>query len=67
MENQPSSQPNKQAAAKAAPMQRLVDQEQVMAFRHGGFWQPMDTLREKHELEQMWVSGTAPWKVWDEA
>ncbi|MBU0656918.1 MAG: glucose-1-phosphate cytidylyltransferase [Gammaproteobacteria bacterium] len=51
----------------SAPMQRLVDMEQVMAFRHAGFWQPMDTLREKQELESMWMSGNAPWRVWDEA
>jgi glucose-1-phosphate cytidylyltransferase len=51
----------------AEPMQRLVGMEQVMAFRHGGFWQPMDTLREKQELEKLWVSGKAPWKVWNEA
>ncbi len=49
----------------AEPMQRLVDQEQVMAFRHDGFWQPMDTLREKHMLEDLWDSGRAPWKVWE--
>jgi glucose-1-phosphate cytidylyltransferase len=48
----------------AEPMAKLVDQEQVMAFRHDGFWQPMDTLREKHLLEELWVSGKAPWKVW---
>lgn len=48
----------------AEPMVKLVNQEQVMAFRHSGFWQPMDTLREKHLLENLWVSGKAPWKVW---
>lgn len=48
----------------AEPMAKLVNQEQVMAFRHSGFWQPMDTLREKHLLEDLWVSGKAPWKVW---
>ncbi len=36
-----------------------------MAFAHSGFWQPMDTLRDKNRLEQLWDSGTAPWKVWD--
>ncbi len=35
-----------------------------MAFPHGGFWQPMDTLREKLVLDNLWESGRAPWKVW---
>ena len=35
-----------------------------MAFKHEGFWQPMDTLRDKTQLEQMWASGAAPWKRW---
>ena len=35
-----------------------------MAFEHGGFWQPMDTLRDKNHLEELWKSGKAPWKVW---
>ncbi len=35
-----------------------------MAYRHDGFWQPMDTLREKRFLEELWASGQAPWKVW---
>jgi glucose-1-phosphate cytidylyltransferase len=48
----------------AEPMAKLVEQEQVMAFRHVGFWQPMDTLREKHLLQGLWDSGKAPWKVW---
>ncbi len=45
-------------------MQRLVEQEQVAAFFHHGFWQPMDTLRDKHYLESLWQSGQAPWKKW---
>lgn len=48
----------------AEPLARLVNREQVMAFRHEGFWQPMDTLREKNLLEELWTSGKAPWKVW---
>jgi glucose-1-phosphate cytidylyltransferase len=35
-----------------------------MAFRHEGFWKPMDTLREKNELEALWDEGGAPWKIW---
>jgi glucose-1-phosphate cytidylyltransferase len=46
------------------PLGRLVAQDQLMAWRHGGFWQPMDTLREKEVLEQLWQSGQAPWKCW---
>ena len=46
------------------PLTRLSEQGQLMAFVHDGFWQPMDTLREKNLLEELWVSGNAPWKVW---
>ena len=46
------------------PMQKLAEQGQLMAFEHTGFWQPMDTLREKNLLEEMWQSGNAPWKLW---
>lgn len=46
------------------PLERLTADEQLMAFRHPGFWQPMDTLREKHLLESLWASGAAPWKIW---
>jgi glucose-1-phosphate cytidylyltransferase len=37
---------------------------ELMAFEHSGFWQPMDTLRDKNHLEELWDSGKAPWKVW---
>lgn len=47
------------------PMQRLAGEGQLMAYRHDGFWQPMDTLREKNILETLWESGKAPWKVWE--
>jgi glucose-1-phosphate cytidylyltransferase len=46
------------------PLERLAMDEQLMAFRHEGFWQPMDTLREKQVLESLWASGNAPWKTW---
>jgi glucose-1-phosphate cytidylyltransferase len=36
----------------------------LAAFRHGGFWQPMDTLRDKTLLEELWAGGRAPWKLW---
>jgi len=46
------------------PMERLASEGELMAYRHEGFWQPMDTLREKKLLDDLWTSGTAPWKVW---
>lgn len=46
------------------PMERLAKEGQLSAYYHHGFWQPMDTLRDKHYLEQLWKSGKAPWKVW---
>jgi glucose-1-phosphate cytidylyltransferase len=48
------------------PLERLAADGELMAFRHEGFWQPMDTLREKKVLEDLWASGRAPWKVWVE-
>jgi len=47
-----------------APLEQLASNNQLMAHRHEGFWQPMDTLRERHLLEELWASGRAPWKVW---
>jgi glucose-1-phosphate cytidylyltransferase len=46
------------------PLERLARDGQLAAFRHLGFWQPMDTLRDKLLLESLWASGKAPWKVW---
>lgn len=46
------------------PLRGLAENGQLMAFRHTGFWQPMDTLRDKTHLEQLWDSGQAPWRVW---
>ena len=46
------------------PLMTLAKSNQLMAYKHEGFWQPMDTLREKMELEEMWNSGKAPWRVW---
>jgi glucose-1-phosphate cytidylyltransferase len=45
-------------------MERLADEGQLSAFRHTGFWHPMDTLRDKVLLEELWQTGKAPWKVW---
>ncbi|MCX7180845.1 MAG: glucose-1-phosphate cytidylyltransferase, partial [Proteobacteria bacterium] len=46
------------------PLERLAREGQLAAYRHEGFWLPMDTLRDKNRLEELWQSGTAPWKVW---
>jgi glucose-1-phosphate cytidylyltransferase len=46
------------------PLAQLASMNELMAFRHEGFWQPMDTLREKNLLEELWASGRAPWKKW---
>jgi len=46
------------------PLEELAADSQLMAYRHSGFWQPMDTLREKLLLESLWESGKAPWKIW---
>ena len=47
------------------PLMKLAELGQLMAYEHNGFWQPMDTLRDKHYLEQLWDTGQAPWKVWE--
>ena len=46
------------------PLECLAEAKQLKAFQHNGFWQPMDTLRDKNHLEELWQSGAAPWKVW---
>jgi glucose-1-phosphate cytidylyltransferase len=48
----------------AEPLTQLAGEGQLMAFQHEGFWHPMDTLRDKNYLEQLWQSGEAPWKQW---
>jgi len=47
-----------------APLERLARDGQLVAFRHEGFWQCMDTIRDKHTLESMWMNSSAPWKIW---
>ncbi len=49
-----------------APLERLARHGQLMAYEHAGFWQCMDTLREKRILENLWASGSAPWKTWSD-
>lgn len=46
------------------PLEKLAHLGQLSAYKHDDFWQPMDTLRDKHYLEDLWKSGNAPWKVW---
>ncbi len=48
----------------AGPLERLASEGQLAAYEHEGFWQPMDTLRDKNHLEELWASGKAPWKKW---
>ncbi|EXJ16916.1 Glucose-1-phosphate cytidylyltransferase [Imhoffiella purpurea] len=47
------------------PLSRLTGMRQLMAFEHYGFWQPMDTLRDKNQLEDLWKTNRAPWKCWN--
>ena len=47
-----------------APLENIAKEGQLSAWRHDGFWQPMDTLRDKEQLESLWQAGNAPWKVW---
>jgi glucose-1-phosphate cytidylyltransferase len=56
--------PDESSMFEQEPMQKLTSRNQVQAFFHHGFWQPMDTLRDKQRLEELWASGKAPWKTW---
>ncbi len=47
-----------------SPLERLARENQLSAFEHEGFWQPMDTMRDKSHLEDLWATGKAPWKTW---
>ena len=53
-----------QTAWESSPLSRLAADGELMAFAHSGFWQPMDTLRDKNLLEELWRTGNAPWKCW---
>jgi glucose-1-phosphate cytidylyltransferase len=53
-----------QSSWEGQPLTSLAQNGEMMAFEHQGFWQPMDTLRDKNLLEDLWASGEAPWKVW---
>ena len=58
--------PHDQMPWEREPMETLASRGELMAFEHEGFWQPMDTLREKMLLEDLWESGKAPWKKWQD-
>jgi glucose-1-phosphate cytidylyltransferase len=53
-----------QTSWEAEPLTKLASLGELMAFEHLGFWQPMDTLRDKNHLEELWLAGQAPWRVW---
>jgi glucose-1-phosphate cytidylyltransferase len=55
---------NDQMPWESTPLQSLAQQKQLSVWKHHGFWQPMDTLREKNHLEDLWLTGNAPWKTW---
>jgi glucose-1-phosphate cytidylyltransferase len=57
--------PNDASVWEQEPMMQLAAEGQLMAYEHSGFWQPMDTLRDKQLLENLWASGKAPWKKWE--
>ena len=54
-----------ETALEGKPMEELARQGQLMAFQHPGFFQPMDTVRDKNQLEELWQTGEAPWKAWE--
>ncbi|MBS1806469.1 MAG: glucose-1-phosphate cytidylyltransferase [Acidobacteria bacterium] len=56
--------PDESTTFEFGPIQRLTAKDEVQAFFHSGFWQPMDTIRDKQKLEELWASGRAPWKTW---
>jgi len=53
-----------QTSLEGEPLENLAAESQLMAYRHRGFWHPMDTMRDKQYLESLWASGKAPWKAW---
>lgn len=55
---------NDQSSWEGTPLMNLAQDGQLMSWDHDGFWQPMDTLRDKIQLEELWASGKAPWKIW---
>ena len=56
---------NDTAILETEPLEKLAEEGHLMSYQHSGFWQCMDTVREKELLEKLWAGGQAPWKVWD--
>ena len=56
--------PNDECVWEREPLEQLASHGQLSAYEHEGFWQPMDTLRDKTHLEELWQTGKAPWKIW---
>ena len=54
-----------ETAWEGEPLEKLAALGELVAYKHKGFWQPMDTLREYNLLQQLWDSGKAPWKIWE--
>lgn len=54
------------AVLERKPLENLAKDCQLMAYKHDGFWQCMDTIRDKQLLEKLWASGNAPWRVWED-
>jgi len=57
--------PSDECVWEKEPLNQLADENELMAYEHTGFWQPMDTLRDKVHLEELWQEGIAPWKTWE--
>jgi glucose-1-phosphate cytidylyltransferase len=58
--------PDDDTPLERGPLEELAARGELMAYRHEGFWEPMDTQRDLDHLNDQWTSGTAPWKVWDD-
>lgn len=56
--------PDDSSSWEGGPLTQLAEQGELMAYEHNGFWQPMDTLRDKNQLESLWQNNQAPWKTW---
>jgi glucose-1-phosphate cytidylyltransferase len=56
--------PDDSTILERTPLETLAKEQKLTAFRHNGFWLPMDTLRDKKHLESLWASNNAPWKKW---
>ena len=55
---------NDSTVLERTPLETLAKEQKLTAFKHSGFWYPLDTLRDKNHLEKLWTSGKPPWKTW---